>query len=331
MCGLAGFIGKSKNPELSYSVITALFSNLEIRGTDASGFWGVNESNQIIYHKEPITSKTLSLRNDWKKLKEFNAELLLTHARGASTGVGLPIYNKNNHPFVSHDKNLAIIHNGRIQDYEYLHLKKYYETNTDCDSEIILRILEDNDDKLVGIEKIWSYLNMAHMAVVIGDINRNLWLFRNKHRELCVIDLIKELGQIFFVSTPSIWHISSFNLNLYPDIQVMPPDELWHISKDLTIDKYDIICEDFLPWDKVGISNLKKNQIKHEIISELGEEDRINRSDIFFSEELMNLINLTKKIEAKHKTRLMLDNESGYDLALNKIKEINNIIKEIQL
>ena len=57
MCGLAGYIGSSKKPKISYELATALFDSLEIRGMDASGIWGTEPGNgSIIYHKEPVNS-----------------------------------------------------------------------------------------------------------------------------------------------------------------------------------------------------------------------------------------------------------------------------------
>jgi hypothetical protein len=189
----------------------------------------------------------------------------LCHARGASTGVGAPSVNKNNHPFLSPNKMTALIHNGRIPDSEYDTLTKKYETHSHCDSEIILRIFEarekqtkDDDlsvfdngdeqisDRLRGLRNVWSNVVKGHMAVAIAEridvTNRRLWLFRNTHRPLWLIDLRKYMGQIFFCSTPEIWRNAFNKTNLASQylkgkkikMIELPTEEIWvlRVSKE---------------------------------------------------------------------------------------------------
>lgn len=229
ICGIAGYIGRSKHPSISFELITALFSHLEIRGDDASGYWGteVGQQGRILYHKEPTKSSDFITKPIWQNVAGYDTDLLLVHARGASQGVGIPGQNKNNHPFVSEDRTVGLIHNGRIPDAEYNALKNKYKVKTECDSEILLRIFQgvslsgetqaeydDPDEwgitrRLHGIKDVWSHVVRGHMTVGIGEWlqggNRRLWLFRNRHRTLWLVDMRKYLGQIFFCSTPEIW------------------------------------------------------------------------------------------------------------------------------
>ena len=121
MCGLAGYIGVSKNKKISYDLSTALFDHLEARGMDAAGVWGTEpKDGSIIYHKEPIKSSKFIKTETWENVKKLNPDLLLLHARYTSPGIGHARYNKNNHPFVNADKTVAMIHNGIIQEAYYL-------------------------------------------------------------------------------------------------------------------------------------------------------------------------------------------------------------------
>ena len=146
--------------------------------------------------------------------------ILLVHSRRASQGIGEPANNANNHPFVSDDGNLALIHNGRI--FEFDKLKNDYPIISQCDSEILLRIVEagqynksDFDDldshvaqRMIGIRDIFSQIQEGHMAVAIGERWKQvsyLWLFRNQYRSLWVVDLRDTLGQMFFCSTANLW------------------------------------------------------------------------------------------------------------------------------
>ncbi|RDJ35447.1 MAG: hypothetical protein DWQ19_11570 [Crenarchaeota archaeon] len=290
MCGIAGFIGYSKNYNLSFRLVTQLFAESEIRGIDAAGYWGTEEdAGSIVYHKEPIKSSDFIKKSVWKDLIDgINLNMLLVHARGASTGVGAPRDNRNNHPFTSSCKSIGLVHNGRIPDIEYNALTKRYEVFSRCDSEVLLRIFEagqhykqedcisflENEseehicNRLMGLRDIWSYIDKGHMAVAIGErVNddlRQLFLFRNKHRSLWLVDMRKELGQIFFCSTPEIWSIAFHASGLHKvfknriKLVEMPTEELWmlscsqdnpHVSK---IKKYDITTTGRHVWNHEG-------------------------------------------------------------------------------
>lgn len=271
MCGIAGFIGQPKKPKASYELITALFDNLEVRGTDASGFWATEVSNKhndnkggVIYHKEPIKSSEFIKKDQWTSLKKRRLDLVIAHARATSKGGGHASINTNNHPFVSSDKRIALAHNGTLEEATFL--KDKYETISDTDSEFLLRIYEHGLDreyytidgvpnevaqKVNGIKDIWSYVSTGAMAVSIGertdDHSRSLILFRNEKRPLWLADMRKTLGQVFFFSSPDIWYrsiASDDDLKKLcwgsQKLMELPPFQIWHMS----IDKEDTVITD---------------------------------------------------------------------------------------
>lgn len=255
MCGIAGLIGESKNPKVTFQLMTRILENLERRGEDSTGFWGTQKGQKgaIYYHKEPTKTTDFVYKKVWKKMRKFNPNLLLLHARAATPGIGLPEVNKNNHPFVSDDVTLSIIHNGKLPEYHFL--KDKYETFTNCDSELVLRMLqcqsdlppglESNDglsewqkNRLCGIKQVWSLSYHAHMAVGVGewfdDGTRQLWLWRNEHRPLWVADMRDTLGQILFFSEDDIFWDSVKScpqilpyLHQRQKMYEMPTEEIW--------------------------------------------------------------------------------------------------------
>src|SRR6185369_659043 len=167
----------------------ALFLKTEIRGEHASGFWACEEGDGLIYYdKEPIKSSQYITREVWKKdFSSTRSDLLLTHCRLSSVGVGHEKVNKNNHPHVSDDRRVALVHNGRIAEYNSL--RHRYETNSDCDSEILLRMFESTNEhqskedylaqefpnlapdlacRILGMKEIFARVNYGAMAVAIG-------------------------------------------------------------------------------------------------------------------------------------------------------------------
>lgn len=242
MCGLAGFIGKSKDPTVSFELFTNLFINTQVRGVDASGIYAVDCENNIITFKDGVPSEVLINYEDYIELNNLDINLLLGHCRQTSAGVGGSEDNLNNHPFVSDCSNLAVIHNGRIDQEEYLKLAKVYNPIGNCDSEVILRHIEkkycesseDNADLI--LEALTHFAGLcpaSQYALAVGettDNDRTLYLLRNVHRSLWYFDLTKQLNQIFFASTDQI--IFTSLLNVFPESINIDDVKLYRMEPD---------------------------------------------------------------------------------------------------
>lgn len=208
----------------------------------------------MIYHKAPIKSSEFVQIPIWQKVQNLNPNLLLIHARKTSPGIGHAKYNDNNHPFVSEDRRIGVIHNGKIHEASFLEYK--YETQTDCDSEIILRMYENSlnepslkienvpsymQERLHGISELWSVLNQGSCASMIGELHvdgsRTVMLFRNEKRPLWIADLRETLGQIFFCSETEIWHTAIASCGHLKEIgsqklAELPINEVWGLKID---------------------------------------------------------------------------------------------------
>jgi predicted glutamine amidotransferase len=290
MCGICGFIGHSKEHSIRFQLITALFEKTENRGEDASGFWGVDKDSKILYHKEPTKSSIFVQRAPWLALQKANPSVLLVHARAASMGSGLPSINKNNHPFTSLDKTVALIHNGRIPESDYNAFKKKYELLTDCDSEMYLRIFESNENRLTALRTLWSQLGRSQMAVAIGELGeteKQLWLFRNRYRPIWLADLRDSLGQVFFFSAPDIWEDAIWENN---EIRYflgrvkrveLSTEDIWNftLSKNIKISRYEVKQSgNFKPWTFDGnVSKIKAGTRVVPVETSLNEYDELEK------------------------------------------------------
>jgi predicted glutamine amidotransferase len=266
LCGIAGYIGNPINEKATFDLINQLMIKTEVRGEHATGFWATLNSKQVLFHKEPVKSSIFVKHDLWRDLEnKYTPDLLIGHCRWTSLGGGSEKINKNNHPHVSKDYRVALVHNGKIPEYNYL--KKKYNTVTDCDSEILLRIFEsgetyhdqishlrksmpkiweDTPDQLMhrifGLKQIFSEVNYGAMAVAVGERlegKRSLFLFRNNFRPITIIDLRKSLGQIFFASTPELfrqaWDSSELAKSLIPADQPvieLPDDWIYSFVLD---------------------------------------------------------------------------------------------------
>jgi glucosamine 6-phosphate synthetase-like amidotransferase/phosphosugar isomerase protein len=246
MCGLLGFIGNPIDKNKTKKLITELFDKTKVRGIDAAGYYCVDKNNNVFYKKKPGLSTNLIKTNAYEELWENELNIGLFHCRAASVGIGVPSDNKNNHPFVNRSNNKAIIHNGLINSQEYLLLKKFFDVESDCDSEIILRVL-DREDKDISenIELLLSFTKNSMFAWAYAEKNESyntLVITRNKHRPLFVADLREEFGQIIFFSTMEIY-LNALSVLKKNNFSIKTQPKFFEVN----------------PYDVIKIKNFKDN------------------------------------------------------------------------
>ena len=135
MCGIVGYIGYRE----AYPIIIKGLKRLEYRGYDSAGI-------MLYDDKDLKISKTKGKVSDLEeKSKEINTsgKVGMGHTRWATHGVPNDV---NSHPHVSNSGELAIIHNGIIENYEPLKkelLKRGYTFQSDTDTEVLINLIEE--------------------------------------------------------------------------------------------------------------------------------------------------------------------------------------------
>ncbi len=108
MCGIVGYIGHRE----AYPIIIKGLQRLEYRGYDSAGI-------ALYDGKDTHLSKTKGKVEDLKQRAEANiplkGKLGIGHTRWATHGAPNDV---NSHPHFSNSGDLAIIHNGIIENYE---------------------------------------------------------------------------------------------------------------------------------------------------------------------------------------------------------------------
>lgn len=109
MCGIAAFQvpdGVSINArQLAHSLLTMI----ETRGSHAAGFAWVGQDGSSGFYKQPKPGSQLSLAE-----LPRNAKTVILHTRYATQGSAQD--NRNNHPVLSTDNSVALVHNGVISN-----------------------------------------------------------------------------------------------------------------------------------------------------------------------------------------------------------------------
>ena len=107
MCGIVGYIGKRE----VYPILIKGLKRLEYRGYDSAGVALINEDGGLNVYK--TKGKVADLENFCSD-KNISGSVGIAHTRWATHGEPSSV---NAHPHYSQSKNLALIHNGIIENY----------------------------------------------------------------------------------------------------------------------------------------------------------------------------------------------------------------------
>ena len=134
MCGIVGYTGSRE----AYPVILKGLKRLEYRGYDSSGVALINNGLKVYKKKGKVAELEESVIG-----KDLHAHVGIGHTRWATHGEPS---DRNAHPHVSNSGQLAMIHNGIIENYVPIKndlLKKGYTFSSDTDTEVLLNFIED--------------------------------------------------------------------------------------------------------------------------------------------------------------------------------------------
>lgn len=135
MCGIVAYIGHKE----AYPIIIKGLKRLEYRGYDSAGVALLDNDELNIYKKQ---GKVANLE-DFSAGKNTAGHVGIGHTRWATHGAPS---DRNAHPHLSEHGNIAIIHNGIIENYDAIKQEltnKGYMFNSDTDTEVLCYLIED--------------------------------------------------------------------------------------------------------------------------------------------------------------------------------------------
>ena len=135
MCGIVGYIGKRD----AYTVLIKGLKRLEYRGYDSAGVALIDKKRRLNVYK---TKGKVSDLEAFVSQKDVSGTIGIAHTRWATHGEPCQA---NAHPHFSSSENLALIHNGIIENYATLKeklQKKGFIFKSSTDTEVLVQLIE---------------------------------------------------------------------------------------------------------------------------------------------------------------------------------------------
>jgi len=262
MCGIVGYIGKRNALPIAIEAL----KRLEYRGYDSSGTALINEGELQIYKKQ---GKIIELERSLPEPSKCGGNIAIAHTRWATHGEPNEV---NAHPHASCSGDLAIVHNGIIENYKLLReqlIELGHKFVSETDSEVLAHLIEQFVKTGISLEdsvrEAMKRVEGTYGLVVISRIEPDKLIAVRKGSPL-IIGINDD--EHFIASDVSAIVIHTKRVIYLQD------SELCVVRKDgfeiSTLDKASVKPQiSVVDWD---ISAIEKGNFKHFMLKEIFEQ-----------------------------------------------------------
>jgi glucosamine--fructose-6-phosphate aminotransferase (isomerizing) len=273
MCGIVGYIGKRD----AYPVVIKGLRRLEYRGYDSAGIALIDETgNNLNVYK--CKGKVDDLEN-FAKGKDISGQVAIGHTRWATHGVPNDV---NAHPHYSQSKNLVMIHNGIIENYDTIKKelsKRGHAFLSETDTEVLIHLIEDVYEKegCDLAEAVRLALNQAvgaYAIVVMAKNNPDQLVAARKSSPL-VIGIGE--GEFFIASDAS--PIVEYTKN----VVYLDDEEIAVVTRDRELKIKTIKNQEKTPYIQaleLQLEAIEKGGYEHFMLKEIYEQPRSIRDSL---------------------------------------------------
>ena len=263
MCGIVGYIGKQQ----AYPILIKGLQRLEYRGYDSAGIALIHNENLNVYKAKGKVADLVRFAEQ----QDIQGTIGIAHTRWATHGEPNQV---NAHPHYSQSEELAIIHNGIIENYATLKegLKEQgYTFNSDTDTEVLIQLIEyikklNNADLTTAVQLALNQVVGAYAIAVIEKGRPDIMVAARKGSPLVV-----GIGEDeFFLASDATPIVEFTNKVVY-----VGDEEIVTLERDKEIKLLTISNVEKTPEIKkleMTLSQLEKGGYPHFMIKEIFEQ-----------------------------------------------------------
>ncbi len=264
MCGIVAYVGAKE----AYPILIKGLKRLEYRGYDSSGVALIDNGDINLYKKQGKVAELESFVIG----KNISGTIGIGHTRWATHGVP---NDSNAHPHFSGSNDLAIIHNGIIENYASLKaelVKRGHVFTSDTDTEVLIHLIEDIQNKTGAelVEAVRIALNevIGAYAIVILAKNTPNTLIAAKKSSPLVIGVGHD-GEYFVASdaTPIVEYTKN--------VVYLDDEEIAVIEKGQELKLMNIKKQEITPYIQeleIQLEAIEKGGYDHFMLKEIYEQ-----------------------------------------------------------
>jgi len=266
MCGIVAYIGK----EQAFPIVLKGLKRLEYRGYDSAGIAVLNENGLNNYKRKGKVSEL----EDFAAKQDTKGTIAIGHTRWATHGLPNDI---NAHPHMSNDGEMALIHNGIIENYDSLKaelLSRGYQFQSETDTEVLVHLIDDikKRENVKTAEAVRIALNSvigAYAIVVLSKDNPNELIAARKSSPL-VVGIGKD-GDFYLASdaTPIIEYTN--------EVVYMEDEEIAIVDRATGLRIFSIQNKEKTPYIQeleMQLEAIEKGGYEHFMLKEIHEQPR---------------------------------------------------------
>lgn len=264
MCGIVGYVGDQE----CYPILIKGLHRLEYRGYDSAGVAMLNSQGKLNVFK--ARGKVDDLERFCKD-KDTTGSIGIAHTRWATHGEPNDI---NAHPHLSNDGQIALVHNGTIENYSVL--KQALEAHggkfkSETDTEVLVQLIEyvkttNSCSLLSAVQEALTQVIGAYAIAVIDKNSPDTIIAARKSSPL-VIGIAEDATYIASDATPFIDYTNK--------VVYLNDDEIAVIKRG---EPLQVITANNEPSDidiqtlKLSVSQLEKGGYPHFMLKEIFEQ-----------------------------------------------------------
>ena len=283
MCGIVGYVGERE----ALQIILNSLQRIEYRGYDSCGVL-VQDSNEMKIHAHKSMKSIAQLKKNLSKSK-YSGTIGIGHTRWATHGVPS---RRNAHPHFDSDGEIAVVHNGIIENFQ--ELKEGPLSNcifkSDTDTEVIPHLIHQTLKKSSiknatlkdAVRECLSHLSGSYALIVAAKGFDGLVVAR---KDSPLIIGVGDRENFIASDVPAV--LDQTNRVIYleeGDIAVVKKDSIYIENDAAEVKREEIL----IPWT---IEDAEKGGYEHFMLKEIHEEPKaiIDTLRGYLSEDGLNL------------------------------------------